>query len=290
MGTSMVRHLLSAEHPVTVFNRTAARAYPAIEAGAVWAESVKEAVAQADVVITMVGYPADVEEVYFGDDGVILNARDNALLIDMTTSSPMLAQKIASETAQLRPSARVLDAPVSGGDIGARNATLTIMVGGAQEAFDDALEIFSVMGKSVTLHGDSGSGQHCKMANQIMIAATMIGMAECLAYAQAAGLDPEKVIATLSGGSAQNWSLANYGPRVLAQDFAPGFYVKHFLKDLDIALAVAEELDLGLLGTELARQLYSELIDYSGAELGTQALCLLYMDERAQQRAGLEPV
>lgn len=289
MGSSMARHLLEAGFSVNVFSRTRDKAVGVIECGACWADSVAEAVSDADAVITMVGYPADVEEVYLGDAGIIAHAKSGATLIDMTTSSPALAVRLGEEAMSAQKDLSVLDAPVSGGDIGARNATLTIMVGGEQESFDRARPLFEAMGKTVSLHGAHGAGQHCKMANQIMIAATMVGMSECLAYAKAAGLDPDAVIHTLSGGSAQNWSLANYGPRILAQDYSPGFFVKHFKKDLRIALEQAELLEIGLPGTELAYQLYDELDQYGGENLGTQALYLLYGSENEQATAGLNP-
>ena len=219
--------------------------------GAEWAESAGEAARGADVVITMVGYPSDVEEAYLGADGIIASADSGTLLIDMTTSSPALAGRIASAASARELVA--LDAPVSGGDVGARNATLTIMVGGDEEAAERAMPVFSAMGKTILRHGGPGAGQHCKMANQIAIAASMLGLAECLAYAVAAGLDRTRVLETLAGGSAQSWTLVNYGPRVLAGDFQPGFYVKHFVKDLRIAIASAEGMRIDLPGLELGQ-------------------------------------
>lgn len=285
MGASMAGHLMDAGYALRVYNRTASRAQALIDRGAQGCDSPARAASGADVVITMVGYPADVEEVYLAHDGILSVAGEQTLLIDMTTSSPGLAQRIAKAASAC--GARALDAPVSGGDVGARNATLTIMVGGAQDAFDDALPLFEVMGKSVALHGGPGMGQHCKMANQIAIAASMLGLAECLAYAQAAGLDPQRVIDTLGGGSAANWSLANYGPRVLADDFAPGFYVKHFVKDLRIAIVSAESMGVTLPGTALAKRLYEALEAGGGANLGTQAIALLYADAARRETHGV---
>lgn len=274
MGNAMAGHLIDAGYNLVVFNRTASKADNLVARGAQRVDTPAEVAQNCDVVITMVGYPADVREVYLGDAGLIANARAGALLIDMTTSSPALAQEIARVASEAGVSA--IDAPVSGGDVGAKNATLTIMVGGEKEDFERALPLFEVMGSSYTLHGCAGCGQHCKMANQINIAATMIGMAESLAYAKKAGLNPMAVINTLSGGSSQTWSLSNYGPRVLKDDFAPGFYVKHFIKDLRIALEQAEDMGLALPGTELAKELYERLSNEGCQDFGTQAIMKLY--------------
>lgn len=279
MGGAMAGHLLEAGYPLVVFNRSRDKASSLIARGATWADSAGVAALQADVVITMVGYPADVEDVYFGSRGILEQARDGSLLIDMTTSTPSLAIKIAS-AAEARGLA-ALDAPVSGGDVGAREATLTIMAGGGREAFERALPLFKVMGKTFTHMGGPGAGQHTKMANQIGIAGTMLGLIEALQYAKAAGLEMERTHAALSGGGANSWSWGAYGPRILAEDFAPGFFVKHFVKDLRIALDEARSMGLALPGLELAEALYSRLQSDDGAELGTQALWLLY--ERGDQ-------
>ena len=279
MGAAMAGHLLNAGYPLVVFNRTAAKTQPLVERGARRASSAGEAAAAADVIITMVGYPYDVEEVYLGEGGIIERAPAGALLIDMTTSTPSLAKRIASAA-----SARgllALDAPVSGGDVGARNATLTIMAGGSVAAFERAVPLFEVMGKTSTHMGDAGAGQHTKMANQIGIAGTMLGLIEALEYAKAAGLDLERTHAALSGGGANSWSWGAYGPRILAGDFEPGFFVKHFVKDLRIAIDESRALGLALPGLELAERLYARLQDADGAELGTQGLWLLY--ERGEQ-------
>lgn len=279
MGAAMAGHLLDAGYPVVVFNRTQAKAEPLVARGASRADSPGDAAAAADVTITMVGYPSDVEEVYLGAGGVIERAPDGALLIDMTTSTPTLAARI-SEAASAR-GLSALDAPVSGGDVGARNATLTIMAGGDAAAYERALPLFEVMGKTFSLMGGPGAGQHTKMANQIGIAGTMLGLIEALQYAKAAGLDLERTHAALSGGGANSWSWGAYGPRILGGDFAPGFFVKHFVKDLRIALDESRALGLSLPGLSLAESLYSRLQDADGAELGTQALWLLY--ERGEQ-------
>jgi 3-hydroxyisobutyrate dehydrogenase len=275
MGRSMARHLRHAGHELIVYNRTRSRADEILELGAQWADSPRDVARAADVVITMVGYPRDVEEVYFGDDGLIANARPAALLIDMTTSTPRLAQRITQAAAARGSSA--LDAPVSGGDIGAREARLTIMVGGEAEAFRRALPIFQVMGKTISLMGSAGAGQHTKMCNQIAIAAGMLGVCEALAYAQRAGLDQNAMIETISTGAAASWSLSNYGPRIIKGDFAPGFYVKHFIKDMEIALQSAREMELDAPGLEMALSMYERLAESGGAELGTHALYQLYL-------------
>ena len=285
MGASMAGHLLDAGCSLRVHNRTRSKAEPLLGRGAEWAASPGEATQGADVVITMVGYPSDVEEAYLGAGGIVESAQPGALLVDMTTSSPALAVRIA-KAATARGLA-ALDAPVSGGDVGARNATLTIMVGGDEEALERAMPVFSAMGKTVLRHGGPGAGQHCKMANQIAIAASMLGLAECLAYAAAAGLDRARVLETLNGGSAQSWTLANYGPRVLDGDFQPGFYVKHFVKDLRIAIASAEAMRIDLPGLELAKLLYESLAAGGGSELGTQAIWLLYAQAAEREAAGV---
>lgn len=285
MGTSMAGHLLDAGHTVVIYTRTKAKAEPLLARGAEWAATAGEAARGADVVITMVGYPVDVEEVYLGAGQILESAREGALLIDMTTSSPLLAVRIARE-AEAR-GVLALDAPVSGGDVGARNATLTIMVGGTAEAFAAAESVLAVLGKSVVLQGPAGSGQHAKMANQIAIAGSMLAMVEMLAYARATGLDPATALQSVSKGSAASWSLENLAPRVLASDLAPGFYIKHFVKDLKIAIASAREAGIQLPALELAKALYEKLSEAGGSELGTQALCLLYGDAETRVAAGI---
>ena len=279
MGRSMACHLRNAGHDMFVYNRTRARADEILQLGAHWCDSPGDVAASADVVITMVGYPRDVEEVYFGSAGIVGPARANALLVDMTTSTPSLARRIA-EAASAK-GLQALDAPVSGGDIGAREARLTIMVGGDRTAFNRALPILQVMGKTINLMGSAGAGQHTKMCNQIAIAAGMLGVCEALAYAKGAGIDQTEMINTISTGAAASWSLSNYGPRIINGDFAPGFYVKHFIKDMEIALQAAQEMGLDTPGLELALTRYRELAVKGGGELGTQALYKLYRDPRA---------
>ena len=275
MGRSMAGHLLSAGHPVHVYNRTKAKAQALLDQGAIWHDSAGDAAAEADIVITMLGYPKDVEETYLGAGGVIERARAGSLLIDMTTSSPLMARTVAKAAAA--KGLQALDAPVSGGDIGAREARLVIMVGGEPEAYERALPVFNVIGKNLALQGPAGAGQHCKMANQIACAVGMVAWVEALAYAKKAGLDPMKVHGSISGGAAGSWALTNLGPRALKGDFAPGFYVKHIRKDIGIAVASAAELGLELPGLECARKLYDRVSAMGWDELGTQALYRLYV-------------
>ena len=274
MGRSMAGHLLKAGHAVHVFNRTKARAQPLLDAGARWHDSAGAAAAQADFVFTIVGFPTDVEATYFGANGVIAAAKRGAVLVDMTTSSPLLAQRIA-EAATAKGLA-ALDAPVSGGDVGAREARLVIMVGGDAAAFEPTKPLFEVMGKNIVLQGGSGAGQHCKMANQISIASIMMSWCEALTYAAKAGLDPTRVIESIGGGAAASWSLNNLAPRALKGDFAPGFYVKHFLKDMRIALESAEAMKLDLPGLKQAKKLYDEVAARGWEENGTQVLLKWY--------------
>jgi len=287
MGTSMAGHLLDAGYRLFVHNRTRSRADGLVARGAVWAETPGEAASRANVVITMVGYPSDVEEVHFGPEGILDNAPPGAILIDMTTSSPALAARIADAAATR--GLHALDAPVSGGDVGARNATLTIMAGGDGPAFSDVEPLLRVMGASVVLQGGPGAGQHTKMANQVAIAGSMLATVESLAYARSAGLDERRVLESIGAGSAASWSLANLAPRILDGDFAPGFYVKHFIKDMRIALESAAEMGLALPGLAAAKRLYDALAAAGGSELGTQALYLLYADGAARARHGIDP-
>jgi 3-hydroxyisobutyrate dehydrogenase len=279
MGSAMARHLMDAGYLLRVHNRSPEKARSLFERGAVWCDTPAFAAVDADAVITMVGYPADVEDLYLGRGQLVASARPGAVLIDMTTSSPVLARRI-HEAAAAR-GVRALDAPVSGGDVGAREARLTIMAGGEAEAFSEAEPMLRVMGPSVVLQGGPGAGQHTKMSNQLAIAGAMIGVCEALAYAEAAGLDPRRVLDSISAGSAASWSLANYGPRMLEGDFAPGFYVKHFIKDLRIAVDSAAEIGIDAPGGILALKLYLRLAERGGAERGTHALYLLYREHAA---------
>jgi 3-hydroxyisobutyrate dehydrogenase len=273
MGQSMAGHLLAAGHALRVYNRSADKAKALVEQGAVWCDTPGAAAAGSDVVITMVGYPRDVEQVWLGEDGILATAKD-ALLIDMTTSSPELAQRLAREAAAR--GCRALDAPVSGGDIGAREARLSIMVGGDAGAFAEALPILQLMGKTIVHTGGPGTGQHTKMCNQVVIASTIMGVCEGLAYARSAGLDADVVLQCISGGAAGSFQLNVMGPKIVKGDFAPGFMIEHFLKDLSIALAEADRMYLQLPGAAQARQLYATLVERGHGRDGTQALSLLY--------------
>lgn len=272
MGAAMCGHLLDAGHSVTVFNRTRERATPLLERGARWSDTPADAAADADVTFTMVGFPADVREVTLGDAGVLAGARAGTLLVDMTTSEPSLAQEL--HRAAAAQDVEALDAPVSGGDVGARDASLVIMVGGDAGAFDRALPLLEKLGKKIVHHGGPGAGQHTKMVNQIAIAAGMIGVSEALLYAYRAGLDVEQAIDTIAGGAAGSWSLSNYAPRALRGDFEPGFKVDHFIKDLGVALGESRRMNLSLPGLALAEQLYVATRAQGLGQKGTHALLL----------------
>lgn len=274
MGRSMAKNLLKAGYRLNVYNRTKASAQELIELGATWRDTVAEVAEESQLVISMVGYPKDVEEVYLSENGLIAHAKKETYLIDMTTSSPRLAKKL--EQAGKEKGLYVLDAPVSGGDIGAREAKLVIMVGGEEEVFNAVKPVFEVMGKNAILQGPAGSGQYTKMCNQITIASNMIGVSEAMAYAQKAGLDPIRVLESISGGAAGSFSLSNLAPRMIKGDFAPGFYIKHFLKDIKIALESAEEMGLKTPGLQLAKELYEKLAEQGEENSGTQALIKLY--------------
>jgi 3-hydroxyisobutyrate dehydrogenase len=274
MGVSMAKHLMAAGHPLVIHTRTRARAEPLLAAGAQWADSPLAVAEQAEIVCSMVGYPEDVEVTHLGPQGTLSAAKAPALLIDFTTSSPALAQRIAERGAALGTQA--IDAPVSGGDIGARNATLSIMCGGTQAAFQAARPVLDLLGKTVVLQGPAGAGQHTKMVNQLLIAGTMLGMAEALSYAKKAGLNPETVLASVGGGAAASWSLTNLAPRILKSDFAPGFFIEHFLKDLRIALDEARALGLDLPCATAAERTYRALAEAGYARAGTQAIVHAY--------------
>jgi 3-hydroxyisobutyrate dehydrogenase len=274
MGQGMVANLLKAGHEVTVYTRTKAKADGLLALGAKWASSPAESARGADIAISMVGYPNDVEEVWRGPQGFMSSAKPGCVLVDMTTSSPALARSLAAEATA--KGFGPLDAPVSGGDRGAREGTLTIMAGGAQQDFDFAQPVFAAMGKTIVLQGAPGTGQLCKLANQIGIASGMIAMAEALAFARATGLNLETTLRSISGGGASSWALLNLAPRVLKGDFAPGFYVKHFVKDIGLALDVCREQKVSLPGLELAAKLYAEVVAAGEGDAGTQALARLY--------------
>lgn len=272
MGRSMCGHLLRAGFATTVFNRTREKAEPLLAAGAAWAESPRAVAEAADVVFTIVSFPSDVRAVILGGDGVLAGCRPGSIIVDMTTSEPSLAREIARQ-AEAR-GVHAIDAPVSGGDIGAREARLSIMVGGAREAVEAVMPCFQAMGKTVVHQGGPGAGQHTKMVNQILIATNMIGVCEALLYAYRAGLDLERVMQSVASGAAGSWSLANLGPRIIQNNFDPGFFVEHFIKDMGIALAEARRMGLALPGLALAEQLYQAVKAQGHGRLGTHALML----------------
>ncbi len=272
MGRWMCRHLLEAGYPVTVYNRTMEKAADLIQHGAREASSPQEAASGADVVCTIVGSPGDVEEVYFSEQGVLSGAKAGAYLVDMTTTQPSLAVEIYHKAKELGFSS--IDAPVSGGDVGAREGKLTIMAGGDKDAFDAVNPLFSCMGKHIAYMGKAGSGQHTKMCNQITIAGTMIGMCEALLYSYKAGVPVDRMVQTISTGAASCWSLNNLAPRIMRYDFHPGFSVDHFIKDMGIALEEAKRMNLSLPGLSLVHQLYIALRSHGHGKSGTQALIL----------------
>lgn len=272
MGQAMCGHLLAAGHALTVYNRTPSKTETLVQRGAKLVTSPAEVAANSEIVFTIVGYPQDVREVVLGDQGVLAAARPGTVLVDMTTSKPSLAIEIA-EAAKAKQ-VDSIDAPVSGGDIGAREARLSIMIGGESEPVHKVWPLFELMGKTIVHQGGPGSGQHTKMVNQTLIASNMVGVCEALLYAQSAGLNLETVLESVSSGAAGSWSLSNLAPRMMKGDFAPGFFVEHFIKDMKIALDEANRMDLNLPGLSLARTLYETLRSQGHAKDGTQALIL----------------
>jgi 3-hydroxyisobutyrate dehydrogenase len=270
MGGSMCGHLLAAGFPVGVYTRTPAKAEALRARGAVWRATPRAVAERADAVFTMVGYPADVEAVMFGDEGILAAARPGLLVVDMTTSEPALAERIFHAAAAR--GARALDAPVSGGDVGARDATLAIMVGGEAAALEAARPLLQCLGKTISHMGPAGAGQHTKMSNQILCAGNMVGVVESLLYAARANLDLSRVIDVLGSGAAQSWAINNLGRRIVRGDYAPGFFIKHFVKDMGIALAEAERMRLALPGLALAHRFYAQAVEMNLGERGTQAL------------------
>ena len=272
MGAAMLARLQEAGYTSVVYTRTKEKAQPLLEAGAQWADSPRAVAQQCDVVFTIVGFPNDVRQVYFGDDGLLAGASEGAILVDMTTTEPSLAQEIyrQAQTQQVH----AVDAPVSGGDVGAKNGTLSIMVGGDKSAVDAVMPLLEVMGKNIVYQGEAGAGQHTKMGNQIVIAGTMIGVCESLLYGHRAGLDLPTMLRSISGGAAACWTLDQLAPRMVQRNFDPGFYVEHFIKDMGIALQEANRLGLSMPGLALAKQLYEATQAQGHGKLGTHALLL----------------
>lgn len=274
MGESMAGHLLDAGHELYVYNRTVSKTENLVNRGAKLLTEIKDAPLNADVVFTMVGYPKDVEGVYLGHDGLITTAKEGQVFVDMTTSSPTIAKKISEEFAKVGASA--LDLPVTGGDIGAKNGTLSIMAGGNKKVYEEkVLPLVQHLGKNITYFGEAGKGQYAKLANQIAIATTMISVAESFKFAKEVGLDLEDFFKTVSTGSGGSFSMTSYGPRILKNDFKPGFFVHHFIKDMRLALEECEKMNITLPGLEVAYKLYNELEEVRNTN-GTQAISKWY--------------
>jgi 3-hydroxyisobutyrate dehydrogenase len=272
MGRSMCQHLMDKGYAATVYNRSRDKAQPLLQAGAAWGQTPQAVAERSDVVFAIVGFPRDVREVFLGPQGALAGSKAGTILVDMTTSEPSLAQEIYQAARARGVSA--IDAPVSGGDVGAKNAALSIMVGGDADAIDAVRPLLECMGKTVVHQGGAGAGQHTKMVNQVLIATNMIGVCEGLLYAYKAGLDPETVLKSVGGGAAASWSLNNLGPRIIARNFEPGFFVEHFLKDMGIALDEARRMNLALPGLALAKQLYVAVQAQGYGRKGTHALML----------------
>ena len=272
MGAPMAGHLIDAGHELVIYSRTKGKAQPVLDKGATWAQSPAEAANGVDIAISMVGFPVDVRETYLGAEGILAATTLPKYIIDMTTSEPSLAVEIAEAAKQKAVGS--IDAPVSGGDIGARNATLSIMVGAEESDFEAVMPLLEILGKNVVLQGGPGSGQHTKMVNQILIATTMIGVCEGLIYASKSGLDPLTVIKSVGAGAAGSWTINNLAPRMINRDFEAGFFVEHFIKDLSIALAESKRMGLDMPGLALAAQLYDAVNASGHGRSGTQALLL----------------
>ncbi|WP_406700563.1 NAD(P)-dependent oxidoreductase [Singulisphaera sp. Ch08] len=272
MGSSMCGHLLAAGYQTTVYNRSSSKSKPLVDRGAIEADSPKKVAESSDIIFTIVGFPTDVREVTLGSEGTLAGSRPGAVLVDMTTSEPALAREIFEATKS--KGVHSVDAPVSGGDIGAREARLSIMIGGEQEVVDGLTPLFQLLGKTIVYQGPAGAGQHTKMVNQILIATNMIGVCEALLYGYKAGLDLNQVMQSVGSGAAGSWSLNNLGPRMIAGNFEPGFFVEHFLKDMGIALAESRRMNLALPGLALAEQLYRAVAAQGLGRKGTHALLL----------------
>ena len=272
MGASMAGHLQRAGHAISVFTRSKTRAQTLLDHGATWYDSPAEVASNSEIVFSIVGHPEDVQAIFLGKTGVLHENAACKIVVDMTTSQPSLAQTIYEEAAKL--GIESLDAPVSGGDVGAKEAKLAIMVGGKKDVYETVLPLFEIMGKNISYMGDAGSGQHTKMANQILVAGTMIGVCEALLYAHRQGLDMQQVIDIVETGAAGSWSVSNLGPRIVKGNFDPGFFVEHFIKDMGIALKEAEEIGLSLPGLALVQQLYLAVKAQGHGRSGTHALFL----------------
>ena len=276
MGKSMIRNLMKKGFQVTVYSRTKSKAEDIIADGAIWRDSAAECAKDQDAIITIVGFPKDVEETYFGEKGIIANSKDGVILIDMTTSSPKLAAKIYDEAKAAGKNA--LDAPVSGGDSGAKAGTLSIMVGGDKKIFEQAMPVFEAMGTNIIYEGAAGCGQHTKMANQIALTGCIAGVCEAITYAKKTGLDVQTMLDSISAGAAGSWQMSNMAPRMLKGDFDPGFFIKHYIKDMNIATEEGREAGADLSISEAVLAIYKDLEAKGLGDLGTQALLKHYLD------------
>ena len=286
MGSSMCRHVLAAGYRVTLHSRTKAKAQPLLDLGAAWTENPHAVAAESDMLFTMVGFPQDVRTVYFDKNGILAGAQPGTVLVDMTTTDPALSREIA-ERAMIK-SLSAIDAPVSGGDVGARNATLSIMVGGDREAVQTVVPLFELLGKKIVHQGGPGTGQQAKLCNQIVIAGTMVGVCESLLYGYKAGLDLNRMLDSIRGGAAACWTLDNLAPRILQRNFDPGFFVEHFVKDMGLALEESKRMGLVLSGLTLVHQLYHKVMALGHGRSGTHAL-MLALEELAQIHVNLPP-
>jgi 3-hydroxyisobutyrate dehydrogenase len=287
MGSSMCGHLLSAGYRVTVHSRTRSKAQPLLDRGAQWSENPRAVAAESDVLFTMVGFPQDVRTVYFNETGILAGAQAGMVLIDMTTTQPSLSRNIAAAASAKNLSA--IDAPVSGGDVGARNASLSIMIGGDATSVQAVMPLFELLGKKIVHQGGPGAGQQAKLCNQIVIAGTMVGVCESLLYGYKAGLDLNRMLESIRGGAAACWTLDNLAPRILQRNFDPGFFVEHFIKDMGLALEEAKRMEIVLPGLTLVHQLYQTVQTLGHGRSGTHAL-ILAIEELSQIRVSASPV
>lgn len=286
MGSSMCRHVLAAGYRVTLHSRTKGKAQPLLDLGATWAETPHAVAAESDILFTMVGFPQDVRTVYFSETGAIAGAQPDTILVDMTTTDPALSREMAERAMAKGLSA--IDAPVSGGDVGARNAALSIMIGGDTKSVQAAMPLFELLGKKIVHQGGPGTGQQAKLCNQIVIAGTMIGVCESLLYGYKAGLDLNRMLDSIRGGAAACWTLDNLAPRILQRNFEPGFFVEHFVKDMGLALEELKRMGLVLPGLTLVHQLYRRVMDLGHGRSGTHAL-ILALEDLAQAHVNLPP-
>ena len=272
MGRWMCQHIMDRGYSTTVYNRTKAKSQPLIDAGAAWVDSPRDVAAASDVIFTIVGFPPDVREVYLGNNGILNSAKPGSIIVDMTTTEPSLAQEIYGKAKAQGISS--IDAPVSGGDIGAQEARLSIMVGGDTDAVEAIMPLLEAMGKNIVHQGGASAGQHTKMCNQITFAGTIVGVCEALIYGYKAGLDLETMLSSISKGAASCWTLDNVAPRILQRNFDPGFFAEHYIKDMGIALDEAKKMNLSLPGLALVHQLYLAVQAQGHGRLGIHALML----------------